>query len=260
MPSLKNALIDIIKNSGDILLRHYGKLDHIETKSGSIDLVTAADREAEEYIIGQIRSHFPEHGILAEESGGDSADSSEFRWVIDPLDGTTNFAHSCPLFCTSIGVQKGRETITAAVYNPYYRELFFAEKKAGAFLNQKKISVSGVDSLGKSLVTTGFAYDRRERADHYMEIFKDFMMRCHGVRRMGAAALDLCSVACGRCEGYWEENLKPWDTAAGFLILEEAGGRVTDFSGAPFRIEKKGILATNGFIHSDMMDVLSTHF
>mgnify|MGYP006277860373 CR=1 FL=1 len=237
---------------------HYGRLSSFDTKSGEIDLVTAADREAENAVISAIRTTYPDQNILAEESGGDGSESSGMRWVIDPLDGTTNFAHSFPVFCTSIGLQKDAVTLMGVVYNPFYDEMFFAEQGKGAFLNNRKISVSRNDTLSKSLVTTGFAYDRRERADELLVHYKNFMMRCHGVRRVGAAALDLCSVACGRVDGYWEANLKPWDTAAGWLIVEEAGGKVTDYSGNVFNIEKKEVLASNGLIHKQMSEVIKS--
>lgn len=258
MNNLRNVLLDITRRAGDVLMSYYGKLEHIRTKSGEIDLVTEADHHSEETIIGMIRQSFPDHQILAEESGLNAPRSSEMRWVIDPLDGTTNFAHSFPAFCVSIGLEQAGRMILGAVYNPYYKELFSAGRGEGAFLNDQPIHVSQVSELNKSLLTTGFAYDRRERADYYLKFFKAFMMRCHGVRRVGAAALDMCAVACGRIEGYWEENLKPWDTAAGWLIVEEAGGRVSDLTGGNFAIERKELLATNGFIHEEMTTIMSS--
>ena len=258
MNNLRKVLLDTIRYAGDVLMSYYGRLEHIQTKTGEIDLVTEADHHSEKTIIGAIRQNFPEHRILAEESGMNASGSSEVRWVIDPLDGTTNFAHSFPAFCVSIGVEQAGRMILGAVYNPYYKELFSAGRGEGAFLNERQIRVSQIKELNTSLLTTGFAYDRRERADYYLNFFKTFMMRCHGVRRVGAAALDMCSVACGRIEGYWEENLKPWDTAAGWLIVEEAGGRVSDFTGGRFSIDKKQLLATNNFIHKEMTQIMSS--
>jgi len=258
LKELREVLLRTINEAGDVLMHYYGNLERVETKSGEIDLITEADCRSEETIIAGIRRTFPEHQILAEESGARAPRSSEFRWVIDPLDGTTNYAHTFPAFCISIGVERADSIVLGAVYNPYHRELFFAERGGGAFLNEKPIHVSQTGDLSQSLVVTGFAYDRRERADYYLRFFRAFMMRCHGVRRMGSAALDMCFVACGRLEGYWEENLKPWDTAAGWLIVEEAGGRVSDYSGEKFAIEKKQILATNGLIHNEMREVLAS--
>ena len=254
---IEKVLLRVTHSAGEILMNYYGRLENIDTKTKDIDLVTVADHKSEEFIIGELQKAFPTHDIISEETGGRANPSSEFRWVIDPLDGTTNFAHSYPAFCVSIGIQKNGQSFMGAVYNPYYDEFFFAERDKGAFLNQKPITVSKTREISKSLLLTGFAYDRRERADHYLRLFRALMMRCHGVRRAGAAALDICSVACGRAEGYWEENLKPWDTAAGWLILEEAGGQVSDFKGKSFAIEKKQILATNGKIHEQMIAVLS---
>lgn len=257
MKELREVLLRTIYEAGNVLMHYYGNLEHVETKSGEIDLITEADHRSEEIIIEGIRKAFPDHHILAEESGLSVHHVSEFRWVIDPLDGTTNYAHTFPAFCISIGVEHAGRIILGAVYNPYYRELFFAERGGGAFLNEKPIHVSQTRDLSQSLVVTGFAYDRRERADYYLRFFRAFMMRCHGVRRIGSAALDMCFVACGRVEGYWEENLKPWDTAAGWLIVEEAGGRVSDYSGGKFAIEKKQLLATNGIIHDEMREVIA---
>jgi len=256
METIRKYLFDLSYRAGETLMKYYGKLEEIDTKSGEIDLVTVADRKSEEIIIKGIRKAFPDHNILAEESGESSERSSDFFWVIDPLDGTTNFAHSYPIFSTSIAVQKKDKILMGIVYNPYYKELFYGERGRGAFLNNRPIHVSDTVELKRSMLLTGFAYDRRARARLYLERFKAFMDVCHGVRRAGSAALDICSVACGRAEGYWEENLKPWDTAAGCVILEEAGGKVSDFSGAPFSIRKTQFLATNGLIHQEMLGVL----
>jgi len=256
MEKMRDTIRTAALKAGEILMRHYGRIESIETKSADIDLVTIADRESEEAVISIIREAFPDHAILAEESGGGGGNAG-YQWVIDPLDGTTNYAHSFPAFCVSIGVMKENRPVLASVFNPYYNEYFHAERGKGAFLNDRRIHASAVSDLSRALLVTGFAYDRRDKADHLMRRYRDFMMCCHDVRRVGAAALDLCSVACGRLDGYWEENLKPWDTAAGWLILEEAGGRVTDFSGGEFRIEKKQLLATNSLIHDEMIKILS---
>jgi myo-inositol-1(or 4)-monophosphatase len=253
--TMKKTLLRITRGAGAILMKYYGNLDNYDTKSREIDIVTVADKESEDYIIKEIIKKYPDHNILAEESGSGKKQESIFRWVIDPVDGTTNFAHTFPAFCVSIGIQEGDKTVLAAVYNPYYNEMFFAEKGKGAFLNDHSIHVSRTKNLNKSIVITGFAYDRREKADYYLNYYKAFMMRCHGIRRTGSAALDMCSVACGRAEAYYEENLKPWDTCAGWLIVEEAGGMVSDYSNRDFKIEKKQLLATNGLVHESMVEV-----
>jgi len=254
--SMNETLTTALAQAGQVLLGHFGNIENFERKS-EIDLVTVADREAEELIKNIISSAHPDHEILAEESGLNSAGADKIRWLVDPVDGTTNFAHSMPIFATSIAVEKRGEIILAGVFNPYMNELFLAEKGAGATLNGKKIQVSGVSSLRDSLVVTGFPYDRRERVRHYLKAWELMLLSCQGILRLGSAALDLCYVAAGRAEGFWEEGLKPWDTAAGKLIVEEAGGRVSDFAGAAYSPYMKQVLGTNGAVHDEILKILA---
>lgn len=255
MASVREVLDQGIRAAGDVLLKHYGNLKTVEVK-GEINLLTVADKEAEAAIIKVIRKAYPNHQILAEESGRIKESQADYTWIIDPLDGTTNYSHSFPIFCVSIGVVHHDEIVMGGVYNPFAKEYFFAAKGEGALLNDESIRISSVDALEQSLVVTGFPYDRRENIDHYLRYIREFLLRSHGVLRIGAAALDLCSVACGRLEGFWEEKLHPWDVAAGILIVREAGGVCTDFSGRPSSPYDTSILATNGHIHQEMLDVL----
>lgn len=258
---LMTVLETALDRAGEILLHHYGKLDAIEEKNSSINLVTVADRESENAIKAVIREAFPSHEILAEESGEDfKGRQAGTRWIIDPLDGTTNFAHSFPLFATSIAVEHKGQIVAAGVANPYYKERFLAERGSGATLNGRPIHVSRARSVSESLLVTGFPYDRRERIDHYLSGWKEMLLRAHGVLRLGSAALDLCCVASGRLDGFWEEKLNPWDTAAGWLIVEEAGGRVSTHSGEPFSPYGPTILATNGAIHEECIEALRKAF
>lgn len=235
------------------VLRYYlGNLSEIGRK-GEIDLVTKADIESENAIKKAIASVFPDHSFLAEESGITNGGSVKARWVIDPLDGTTNFAHQLPLFCCSIAFEYENEIMAGVVLNPVTGELFTAKKNGGAFLNGARIKVSDKETLKDSLLVTGFPYNAAEVIDPIMARLSGCLLAAQGVRRLGSAALDLCYVACGRFDGFWEQNLKPWDTAAGFLIASEAGARVTDFSNRAFQISMDELLATNGLIHSQMI-------
>jgi myo-inositol-1(or 4)-monophosphatase len=233
---------------------HYGAVDRVDEK-GALDLVTQADRESEAAIKAIVRAHFPDHAIMAEESGAEGQGS--VRWIIDPLDGTTNFAHSFPVFSVSIAIEHDGRTVAAGVENPYSRERFLAFEGLGATLNGRRIRPSTEASLERSLVASGFPYDRRERIDHYLAYWKAFLGRCHGVLRLGSAALDLCSVACGRLEAFWEERLKAWDTAAGALIVAEAGGRVSSYEGGVFRPGDPNVLASNGLVHDECVALLA---
>jgi myo-inositol-1(or 4)-monophosphatase len=223
---------------------------------GAIDLVTSVDRESERKIVEVIRRHFPDHSICAEEETDHKGAQDEYRWIIDPLDGTTNFAHSYPQFCISIALEYHGDVIIGLVYDPLRRECFRALKGRGATLNGSPIAVSTVVKLDRALLATGFPYDRRENADYYLTFFKAFLTQSQGVRRAGAAALDLCYLACGRIDGFWELKLRPWDVAAGALIVAEAGGRLTDFSGNEFSIRGSETLASNGVIHDELLAVL----
>lgn len=224
----------------------------ISNKEGVNNLVTEADHAAEKAIIETIRKDFPEHFILSEESG-EMASSSEYKWIIDPLDGTVNFAHGIPICAVSIGIEKEGEMIMGCVYAPFINELYYAAKGKGAFLNDKKITVSGETDVLKSCLVTGFPYTYPKLHRGPLEIFSKLVMQGVPVRRLGSAAIDLCWVAAGRFDGFWEFNLSPWDTAAGEIIVKEAGGTITDFENKPFSCYQKQILATNGHIHNDLL-------
>jgi myo-inositol-1(or 4)-monophosphatase len=228
--------------------------------------VTAIDKKSETVIINFIRKEFPTHSILAEESGGHKSslassqkgDGSEYLWVIDPLDGTTNFAHGLPIFAVSIGVQKNNETICGVVYDVMRDEIYSSERGSGSFRNGQKLHVSTNDDLQKSVLVTGFPYNIAENPDHAIERFVSFLKNSRAVRRLGSAAIDMCYVAEGVFDGFWEVYLNPWDMAAGKLLVEEAGGIVTDFNGTPMNIFNKQILASNRKVHSEMLKVLNS--
>jgi myo-inositol-1(or 4)-monophosphatase len=231
----------------------------VTRKSNALDLVTEADREAEEAVVQILVRAFPTHAILAEE-GGANAQISDHQWIIDPLDGTTNFAHSFPQFCVSIAYARRGRVQLGVVFDALKKELFVAVRGKGARLNGKPIRVSRCSALESSLLGTGFPYDRRERRRFYLAFWEAFMMRCQGVRRTGSAALDLCSTAAGRTDAFWEFGLKPWDVAAGSLIVEEAGGHVTNMDGKPLDLEGARILASNGRLHDEMIaTILETY-
>ena len=251
---LRTGIAAAYKGAG-VLRALRGRLTRIREK-GRADLVTEADTESEAAIIDRIRQAFPDHGFLAEESGAVGGDGG-YCWIVDPLDGTMNFAHGLDLYCISIAVAFNRELLAGVVLNPVSGELFTASKGRGAHLNADPIRVSETDALEKSLLVTGFPYNFREIGGAVMTRFARCANAARGVRRLGAAALDLCFLACGRFEAFWEQNLQPWDTAAGSLIAREAGARLSDFSDAPFVIEKKELLATNGKIHRQMIDLLA---
>ena len=224
---------------------------------GTIDLVTSVDQESERTIVNFIHGKFPEHSILAEEETDLRGAQYEYRWIIDPLDGTTNFVHGYPQFCVSIALEHNSRVVIGLVYDPIRGECFKAALGQGATLNDKPIRASTTVELGKSLLATGFPYDRRDFANFYLTYFKAFMIRCQGIRRSGSAALDLCYVACGRLDGFWELKLKPWDIAAGALIVTEAGGMLSDFSGKSFALWSQETLASNRFIHDEMVGIAS---
>lgn len=232
-----------------------GKLETVGKKNHAIDLVTEADTAAEKAIIGVISEVFPDHAILAEESGRRKGDA-DCQWIIDPLDGTTNFAHGLPMFCTSIAFSYKGTLSVGAVLNPVSGELFTAIREKGARLNGRPIKVSDSHPLSESLLVTGFPYNFKDIFDTVIARFGNCLKASRGVRRLGSAALDLCFVACGRFDGFWEQNLHPWDTAAGTLIATEAGAEATDFSGRPFTVDMPEILATNSRIHKEMIHIL----
>jgi myo-inositol-1(or 4)-monophosphatase len=247
--------IDLARAAGDVL-NHYSSREKLVEFKGQANLVTVADKKSEELIIGGILSRYPSHSILAEESGA-TQPGAAVKWIIDPLDGTTNFAHGYPFYCVSIGVEENGEAVCGVVYDPVRDELFSAARGAGAYCNGERLHVSDVKPLSHALLITGFPYNFRERLDTVMHQFRQFMVESQAVRRGGAAALDLCYVAAGRLDGFWELFLQPWDTAAGSIILEEAGGRITDFKGGPFSIYMKEVLASNAKIHDEMIEVLA---
>jgi myo-inositol-1(or 4)-monophosphatase len=243
----------IALEAGALLRERYHRLTEIRYK-GEINLVTEADTMAQALIIDRLSQAFPGHDFLAEE-GVKSDSGAEFRWVIDPLDGTTNFAHKLPVFCVSIGLERRGDLALGVVHNPMSGDLFWAETSGGAFHNGKAIHVSSTADLGRSLLATGFGYDvwtTRCNIDEHERM----VMRCQGIRRCGSAALDLCFTACGRFDGFWELKLSPWDTAAGAVIVREAGGRVTDFEGRPVDIYRPEVCASNGLVHEAMLSVL----
>ncbi len=251
---MKNVGIGAAYKGAKILTHYFGNLPEIR-KKGPDDLVTRADIESEKMIIDTIRAAYPEHAFMAEESGNSSAVSS-CRWIIDPLDGTTNFAHEIPIFAVSIAFAIDDVLTVGIVLNPVSGELFTAVREKGAELNGHPIRVSAQTRLSDSLLVTGFPYDAKACTDPLMTRFERCLSAAQGVRRLGSAAIDLCYVACGRFEGFWEEGLKPWDTAAGALIAREAGGSVTNFSGSHYGIMDKELLATNGHIHKDVLSLL----
>ncbi len=250
-----NFAIQTAKGAGAILMEHFGNISSYEQKSTPIDLLTIADTKSEAFIVNEIKTTFPDHHIIAEESAA-VENNSDYRWVIDPLDGTTNFVHSLPIFAVSIGLQYKGKTIVGVVYNPSANKCFFAEKNGGAFLNGEAIHITSTNTLSNSLLVTGFPYTHDDSWSKGFDLFKTLYGKTQGVRRLGAAALDFCFVAMGRFEGFWEFGLEPWDVCAGALILAEAGGKVSDWDGSSMPFSGNRILATNGHIHGEMMDVL----
>jgi myo-inositol-1(or 4)-monophosphatase len=242
------------RGAGSVLKEHFGK-PHQIVKKGVIDLVTEADLAAEKTILKLLQDHFPEDNILSEEAGERDM-ASDRVWIVDPLDGTTNFAHGFPFFAVSIGLEVAKEIVLGVVYNPYMEELFTARLGKGALLNGRQIHVSNASSLGESLTVTGFPYDIRSRSNRIFERFQRMVVSCQGVRRAGSAAIDLCYVAAGKFDGLWEENLKPWDTAAGAIMVKEAGGTLSNFEGEPFNPYVESVVAGNTLIHGEIVGTL----
>ncbi len=251
MADFKKVAIDAALKAGAYVSKNTGKIKNVRYK-GEINIVTNVDKKAEKIAVGAIRRVFPGHNFLCEE-GKYAKKNSNFTWIIDPLDGTTNYLHGFPFFCVSVALADRGSVIAGAVYDPIRCELFHAERGRGAFLNKKKIHVSKAKNLKKSLLATGFAYNVKRARKNNVDNFVKFMKSAQAVRRAGAAALDLCYVACGRLDGFWELFLKPWDTAAGLLIIEEAGGKVTRFDGTRYSVSDKETLASNSKIHSQMV-------
>ncbi|MCS6886289.1 MAG: inositol monophosphatase family protein [Acidobacteriota bacterium] len=247
--------VSVARQAGSVLRANFGKKIDVAHK-GKTDLVTEIDIASERLIKELITSHYPKHRILAEESEP-LVRSSEYCWIVDPLDGTTNYAHGVPFFSVSIALEKEGKIVLGVIYDPIHDELFSAERGSGATLNGRKITVSKIDNVSKSLLVTGFPYDIHTDKLDNIDNFVRFIKTAQAVRRLGSAALDLCYVACGRIEGFWELKLKPWDMAAGALIVKEAGGEVTRFNGEPFDHYLPEIVASNGLIHSDMVRILT---
>jgi myo-inositol-1(or 4)-monophosphatase len=255
MDQILEFAVELALESGRIQKRHFEESHSIRHK-GEIDIVTDVDLECQDRILGLLSAHYPDDRVISEEKdnhfGGDGN-----RWIIDPIDGTTNYAHGYPFFCTSIAHEAKGEITCGVVYNPIFDELFFAAKGKGAYLNGRRLSVSRTDDMKQSLLVTGFPYDLNSNQHNNIDHFVAFLYQAQAVRRDGSAALNLSYVAAGRFDGFWELKLSPWDTAAGFLIVNEAGGKVTGFRGEPFDIFKGRIVASNGLIHGHMLRVLN---
>jgi myo-inositol-1(or 4)-monophosphatase len=247
-----DTAVEAAREAGQILVAELARPVSISYK-GEVDIVTQADKRSEESIVTRLHSRFPRHAIIAEEGGGAENDS-RWRWHVDPLDGTTNFAHGYPCFCVSIGLEEEGELIVGVIYQPVSGELFTAAKGQGAYLNNKRIQVSRVPTLGTGLMATGFPSKKRAHSQN-INFYWEYTLRSHGVRRDGSAALDLAAVACGRFDGFWEFGLHSWDTAAGVLLVREAGGMVTTFSGEPYCVDHLETVASNSLIHEEMLQI-----
>ena len=247
--------INFVSQAGHILLNHFEQGMEVKRKSSEIDLVTEADLASERFIVERIRSRYPEHGILSEEEIGEM-EFSEYLWIIDPLDGTINYTHGFPVFCVTVALQYKNDLVLGVTYDPIRDETFTAMKNLGAFLNGNPLKVSKAGRLVESLIATGFPYQRATSADNNLAEFNRVLPKVQGVRRGGSAALDLAYVAAGRLDGYWESHLSSWDWAAGFLMVQEAGGKVSDRNDKPWTFESKGMVATNGSIHDELLRVL----
>jgi myo-inositol-1(or 4)-monophosphatase len=256
MAELKDVLTEATSEAGRIIQSYFNGTFRIDNKEGINNLVTEVDKLAETRIIEIIKSHFPGHSIISEEVG-ELMQESDYKWIIDPIDGTVNFAHGIPICCVSIGILHNDVLVMGAVYNPMMNELFFAERGKGAYLNGQPISVSKKSDFRKACLVTGFPYKwPAAEGEHPIKIFERFVLEGLPVRRLGSAAIDLCWVACGRFDGFWEYNLSSWDVAAGYLLVEEAGGKITNFAGGPYSVFDKETLATNGLIHEDMLHLI----
>lgn len=249
---------DIVLGAGEIQTARRRSGFRID-KKGVTDLVTEVDLECERMCREVLAGRYPDHDILAEELGGAVTGTarSKYRWVFDPLDGTTNYAHGLPIYCSSLGLEVDGEVVVAAIYDPSRKELFTAERGEGAWMNGERLHVSATAQLIDALLVTGFPYDVRTQYEELVGIFGAFLMEARAVRRLGSAAVDLCYVAAGRFDGFWEQHLKPWDVAAGSLIVTEAGGRMSRLDGTPFSIEAGSLLASNGRVHDEMVRVVA---
>jgi len=254
MTGYTHFAVAIARKAGSLMKERFTE-KHDITYKGAIDIVTEADRMSEALLVSAIEDEFPHHDILAEESSGTNK-GSPYRWIIDPLDGTTNYAHGFPFFCVSIALERDGRVIVGVIYDPIAEELYEASLAGGAFLNGKKIAVSTTTDLSKGLLATGFPYDIRTNPYNNINYFSEMALRSQAIRRAGSAALDLAYVAAGRFDGFWELQLHPWDTAAGWLLVTEAGGLVTDLDGGSYALTSQGILSSNGRLHTAMRDVI----
>lgn len=256
---LRTSAESFAREAGAILRSGYGTV-HAPEKKGRIDLVTEFDKRSEALLLERIRTRFPDHAILAEESGAHAgAQDARVRWICDPLDGTTNFAHNYPFFCVSVGVEVEGAMAAGAVYDPVRDEMFSAARGHGATRNGEPIHISPIERLEDALLVTGFPYDVREFPERHLPLFQDFLLRAQGVRRDGSAALNLCYVAMGRFDGMWEGNLSAWDIAAGSLIVQEAGGVITGYAGEPLRLDGRRIATANPALHARLLEVIAAH-
>ena len=256
-PLYLTTAIEAVVRSGDLQMAQFGG-DFQVDKKGTIDLVTEVDVAVERMFRALVAERFPDHQVLAEEMGGAASAPAGPCWVFDPIDGTTNFAHGLPIFCSSLALEIDGVAEVAAIYDPTRKELFTAERGGGAYLNGKPLRVSSATRLVDSMLVTGFPYDIHSRVDEIVGLFAAFVGQVRAVRRLGSAAIDLCYVAAGRLDGFWESDLKAWDIAAGALILAEAGGRITNMTGGPFTSRGGHVLATNGHVHDAMLEVIAT--
>jgi myo-inositol-1(or 4)-monophosphatase len=254
-PLFLTTAIEAVVKAGELQMARFGQVMRID-KKGTIDLVTEIDVAVERIFRALIAERFPDHQVLAEELGGSPTVPPGPCWVFDPIDGTTNYAHGLPIFCASLALEIDGVAVVGAVFDPNRQELFTAERGGGAFLNGRPLRVSAAQTLVDALLVTGFPYDVHQRLEEIVGLFSDFVGRARAVRRLGSAAIDLCYVAAGRMDGFWESDLKPWDIAAGALIVQEAGGVVTGFAGEPFASRGRSVLATNGHLHQPMLDVI----
>jgi myo-inositol-1(or 4)-monophosphatase len=253
---LKNTLLTATEEGAKVLKEYFDKQFKITNKEGINNLVTEVDHKSEQAIINCIKSNYPSHYILSEEAG-ELVQESEYKWIIDPIDGTVNYANGIPICCVSIGIEQNGKIIMGAVYNPFMNEFYFAERNKGALLNEAKITVSNKADLASSCLVTGFPYTYLDSANGPLQVFEKFIRKGIPVRRLGSAAIDLCWVAAGRFDGFYEHKLNAWDSAAGFIIVEEAGGKVTDLFGAYYNPYQPGIVATNGLIHDKMVAIIN---
>ena len=255
-PAFLATAIEAVVRAGDLQMAKFGTGIRVE-KKGAIDLVTEVDVEVERMFRAMIDERFPDHDVLAEELGG-AARGARHRWVFDPLDGTTTFAHGVPIFCASLALEIDGAAAVAAVYDPNRRELFTAEAGVGSWLNGRRLQASTTASVLESMLVTGFPYTVHQKADEFLKVFGQLLKQARAIRRLGSAAIDICWVAAGRMDGFWEASLKPWDTRAAALILEEAGGKVTGMDGGTWNPDGGHILATNGLIHEEVLRILAS--